>query len=125
MKPLLIADDSDGKIQLMQLMLRHAKWPGEVLIAHTTEEATDLIAAHDIGFGLIDYYIPSQNGPAIIKALKERNSDARIALVSSSDKQSNVDEAVGAGADVCICTSYGSKEVEESFMDLLNEWRTL
>ena len=122
MKPLLIADDSDGKITLLQLMLRHAKWPGEVLIAHTSEEAADLIATHDIGFGLIDYYIPSDNGPSIIQTLKEKNPDAHIALVSSSDKQSNVEEAMNAGAEICICTSYGSKEVEESLMDLLLEW---
>lgn len=122
MSALLIADDSEQKIALLQLMLRHAKWQGEVLIAKTTEEAADLIATHDIGFGLIDYYIPSQNGPFIIRALKEKNPDARVALVSSADNKKNFDEAKEAGAETCICTTYASDEVEREFMTLLSDW---
>lgn len=122
MKPLLIADDSDGKIELMKLMLRHAKWEGEILIAKTSEEATDLIATHDIGFGLIDFYIPSQNGPSIIQALKQKNPAARVALVSSADNKRNFDEAKEAGAEACICTTYASDEVERALMELLGNW---
>jgi DNA-binding NarL/FixJ family response regulator len=120
---LLIADDSSHKIDLMLFMLRKAGWEENILIAHTSEEAFDLIDANDIAFGLIDYYIPTQNGPAIIARLKKKNPTAHVALVSSSDAQKNFDEAKAAGAETCICTTYPSDEVERVFMKLLMNWK--
>lgn len=122
-KPLLIADDSPGKIVLLQHFLNKAKWDGPVLVAQTSEEAIELIDKHaDIGFGFIDYYIPSDNGPAIIHHLKEIHPSARVALVSSSDAQSNYDEARAAGAETCVCTGYQADHVERTLMELLEEW---
>ncbi len=123
-KPLLLADDSPGKILMLQHLLKKAAWNGPVLVAYTTEEAMELMQAHpDISFGLIDYYMPSENGIAIMQALKEKNPAARFALVSSSDRQSNYDEAKAAGAEACICTSNRSDEVEKTVMNLLAEWQ--
>lgn len=122
--PLLIADDSEGKILLLRAALRSAQWEGDVLIAKTMEEAFVLIDAHpDIGFGMIDYYIPSENGPAIIRRLKEMNPDARIALVSSSDNKTNAQEAKDAGAEVCICTSNEASVVERTLQEVITEWK--
>lgn len=123
-KPLLIADDSPGKIVLLQHFLNKVKWDGPILVAQTSEEAIELIDEHaDIGFGLIDYYIPSDNGPAIIHHLKDRHPSARVALVSSSDAKQNFNEALAAGADTCICTTYASDTVEKTILELLEEWR--
>lgn len=122
MKALLLADDSPAKTQMLQLMLKHARWPGEVLVATTTEEAMDLIKTQDIGFGLIDYYIPTERGPAIIRALKAKNPSARIALVSSSNRAENTTEAMEAGAEAFVCTSDPSNEVAAALEALLQEW---
>lgn len=119
---LLIADDSEHKILLMNGMLNRKGWTGEILQAATTDDAKRLIDEHDIGFALIDFYIPRENGPALIGYLKEKNPDARIALVSSSDSYENTEAARGAGAETCICTSHPADEVEQKFMELLEEW---
>lgn len=119
---LLIADDSPGKILLIEGMLFRHSWQGNVVIARTTEEAKRLIDAHDVTHGLIDFYIPSENGPAIIAYLKQRHPASRVALVSSSDTSDNTDAAKKAGAEICICTSYPADEVERAFADLLGEW---
>ena len=120
----LIADDSQQKIDFLQSFLKHARWDGDVLIAHTTEEAMRLIDAHpDIGFAFIDYYIPSGNGPSVIRYLTEKNPSARIALVSSSDKLSNQTEAKNAGAETCICTSYEEPVVKDAILGLLEQWK--
>lgn len=120
---LLIADDGAHKIMLMKGMLHRAGWTGNILEAATSEEAKRLIDEHAIGFGLIDFYIPHENGPAIIAYLKEKHPGARVALVSSSDKHENTEEARQAGAEACICTSYPADEVERMFDELLEEWR--
>lgn len=123
MTTFLIADDSPGKIQFLRSMLSRVDWKGEVLIAETTEEAVTLIDANPhIDAAFIDYYIPSQNGPAIIKYLKKKNPDAKIALVSSADSTKNGNEARAAGAEAVICTSYQSDQVEKAVLDLLHTW---
>src|SRR5437868_243305 len=124
MKTLLIADDSEGKTAMLLAMLKKADWSGEILIAKTSEEAIRLIDENpEIDFGLIDYYIPSNNGPFIIKELKKKNPNARIALVTSADNPANYKEAESAGAETCICTTSQEDEVEWRIMDLLHDWQ--
>lgn len=122
-KTLLIADDSQAKIDLIVSMLHHFHWKGDAIVAMTTEQAEALM--HEgVGYAFVDYYIPSKNGPALIRALKEKNPAIRIALVSSSDKKENRDEAIAAGGETCICTSYRADEVGKAFGDVLHEWST-
>lgn len=122
MNTLLIADDSQAKIDLIRLMLVRFGWKGEPLIAMTSEDAMRMIDEHQITHAFVDFYIPTQNGPAIIATLKAVSPTARIVLVSSSDKTSNFDEARAAGAEACICTTYASDQVEVAFKDLLADW---
>ena len=123
MKTLLIADDSPHKTLLMQGMLHRGGWNGDVVIAATSEDAKKLIDEHEVGFAFVDFYIPSDNGPAIMRYLKEKRPSARVALVSSSDKYENRVEAEEAGAEACICTSYEADEVEKAFADIIAEWQ--
>jgi DNA-binding NarL/FixJ family response regulator len=121
MRQLLIADDSQAKINLMLSMLSHFHWLGDALVAMTTEEAEQLLW-EGVGFAFIDYYIPSKNGPELIRWLKKENPNIRIALVSSSDKPENFDAAKAAGAERCICTSWASDEVEKAFGEVIDDW---
>jgi DNA-binding NarL/FixJ family response regulator len=123
MSTLLIADDSQTKIDLMRSMLTHFEWNEEVLIANTSEEASDLIEVHTITHAFVDYYIPSKNGPSIIAALKAKNPHAHITLVSSGDNPENQQEAIQAGAETCICTTYEADIVENAFKEIVHNWK--
>ena len=124
MKTFLIVDDSREKILFLRNMLKRAGWEGVVLEAMTTEEAKATIDAHrEITAAFVDYYIPSENGPAVIAYLKEKNPQARIALVSSGDSTKNSEEAKRAGAESVICTSYQSDIVERTILKLLLVWK--
>jgi DNA-binding NarL/FixJ family response regulator len=118
----LIADDSPHKIALMELMLKRAQYDGGLVIAHTTEEAKRIIDTKKITHAFIDYYMPSENGPAVIRYLKEKHPHARVALVSSADSAANCTEAKEAGAETCICTTWEADEVEKAFRGVLEEW---
>lgn len=124
MNILLIADDSQTKIDLMCSMLTHCGWNGDILIANTSEEASGLIEKHAITHAFVDYYIPSNNGPWIIACVKAKNPEAHIALVSSSDNAENQQKAIEAGAEACICTTYDADVVEKAFKDILHTWTT-
>ncbi len=120
----LIADDSHEKISFLKKMLKRADWQVEILTAFTTEDAKALIDAHpDISAAFIDYYMPSEHGPAVIKYLKAACPQAHVALVSSSDSKGNSQEALAAGAETTVCTSYPEDELEKQLLDLLEEWK--
>ncbi len=122
----LVADDSPHKTAMLKDLLAIAQWKDPILFAMTSEEAMRLIDEHpDISHAFVDYYIPSDNGPAIIKHLKEKNPAANIVLVSSSDNGENQEQAMDAGAEACICTSDRSDIVERAILDILEEWKLL
>ncbi len=119
----LIADDSPEKMNFLLEMLKRAKWQGTVLTATTSEEAIEKLSqSTDIAAAFIDYYIPSSNGPTIIRSLKEKYPYARVALVSSADNKSNTAQAIAAGAEMSICTSWPADEVERSILATLDAW---
>jgi len=124
MPSLLIADDSPVKTQLLRSILKKTSWQIPVLVASSTEQAMSLIDEHrDISFAFVDYYIPSENGPAIIGYLKTEHPKCRIALVSSSDNTENRAEAQEKGAEAFICTSWAPDRTEKALLDLIKSWR--
>ena len=119
----LIVDDSPWKMQFLRSMIERAKWQGDILEAWTTEEAKKLIDTHpEISAAFVDYYVPSECGPSVIRYLRAKNPNAKIALVSSADSKRNASEAISSGANAVLCTSDQSDVVEKSLMDLLADW---
>lgn len=108
---------------MLRQYLKRAKWQGEILVAKTCQEAYHFIDTHDdIAAAFIDYYIPKDNGPAIIRALKKKFPLCKIALVSSSDNAKNAKEARDAGAEEVVCTTYQSDYVEEQLLAIFVIW---
>lgn len=119
----LIADDNPQKIDFLLKAIRAEEWDIEIATAATTEEAYEIMKKRRVDFAFMDYYIPSDNGPHMIKRLKNRNPDARIALVSSGKKESNLKEALDAGAETTICSSDPAHVVQHQLQTLLEQWR--
>jgi len=123
MPTFLIADDSQEKTQFFLSLLKHVRWRGKILTTNTVEGAKALIDRYEIFAAFIDYYIPTTNGPSIIRYLKAAHPSARIALVSSVDRASNAAEAREAGAEAVVCTSAEPDRVREELLALLEAWR--
>ncbi len=121
----LIADDSPGKLHFLRSTVERSGWPGEILMATTTEDAMELIDAHteEITAAFIDFYIPSTNGPAVIAYLKKKSPQSHIALVSSANNSDNNAKAKAAGAERTICTSNERDHVEMELLDTIEEWK--
>jgi CheY-like chemotaxis protein len=122
MRTFLIADDSPDKIVMLRGILKSCGWDGDILIANTTEQAFETIeSVKAIDAAFIDYYIPSRNGPAIIKHLRTTFPACHIALVSSADNEWNFQQAREAGADATVCSTMADSE--ERLRELVSEWR--
>ena len=119
----LIADDSPGKRAFLKSVLKHAHWDGEIVEAANTEEAIEFVnGQRQIMCAFVDYEMPSQNGPAVIRALRGKNPAAHIALTTSSDSARYEKEAMDAGADAFVCTSWTQEAVIKRLLELLDEW---
>ena len=119
----LIADDNIGKMLMLKTLVEKSNIATKILTAETTEEAKQLIDTHHIDAAFIDYYFPSENGPAVIAYLHEKQPQTHIALVSSSDNTQNQEKAVKSGAETCICTSYDEEIVRKSLENILEQWK--
>lgn len=124
MTPLfLIADDSDWKRTFLRSVVEESGFPATIIETQTSEEAIDAIgSAESIAAAFIDYNIPSENGPEIIRVLREKFPDAKIALVTTADGNFFRKEAMDAGADEFVTTSYGEDVSKERLRGLLGEW---
>lgn len=108
---------------MLTALIKHAKIAEEIVIAHTTEEAKQLIDTHVFTYAFIDYEMPSENGPAVIAYLREKQPHVFIALETSADSEEYERNARNAGATEFICTSYPADEVEAKVHDVLEKWR--
>ncbi len=117
----LILDDSEAKIQVEKDALRSIDWPGDILVAMTTEKAEKIFTQHEIVAAFIDYYVPSTNGPAFILKLIAKYPACKVILVTSANNPKNIAEAIDAGALGAVYT--GSIDVEEQLTDYLLSWK--
>jgi len=120
---LLIADDSAGKTLMLKTLIKKSGIETDILTATTTDTAKQLIDSHTIDAAFVDYEMPTENGPAVIAYLRNHQPEARITLASSSDNSTRQAEAIEAGAETCICTSYAPDTVEETVLNLLESWK--
>ncbi len=119
----LIADDSEGKTLMLKLLVEKSGIDAEIITATTTNEAKSLIDTNEIKAAFVDYEMPQENGPAVIAYLHKKQPSARIALASSLDSPHRQQEALDAGAEKAICTSYPEDLVRENVLNLLEEWK--
>ncbi|MBM3231318.1 response regulator [Candidatus Peregrinibacteria bacterium] len=122
MSVFLIADDSQGKAMMLEAVVKHSQKFPTILIAKTTQDAKALIDSEQIAAAFIDYEMPTENGPAVIAYLKEKQPNSRIALTTSSDSADYEKEAMAAGAEAFVCTTRDEKYVLETLRNLLIEW---
>ena len=119
----LLADDSDWKRVFLKSIVEKSGYEATIIEARTSEQAIDLITSSDtITAAFIDYDIPSENGPEIIRVLREKFPKCHIALVTTADGDFFRKEAMDAGADAFVTTSYGEDVSKERLLGLLEEW---
>lgn len=119
----LIVDDSIPKTYFLKSLIKKANFPAEMLIASTTTAGKKLIDENpDIAFAFIDYEMPEENGPSVIKYLKAKNPNARIALVTAYGSEKYHDDGTAAGAEEFVCTTWAEDDVARKIAEILDAW---
>ena len=93
---ILVADDDDGSRGFLARGLRSAGY--EVLVAANGSEATEIVRATPVDAIVSDISMPGMSGIDLLKAIRQRDADVPVVLVTGSPDVESAMEAVRFGA---------------------------
>ncbi len=114
----MIADDSDA----IRLVLKDILTIGKhtvVAEAVNGDEAVDLFFKTSPDLLLLDLAMPKKDGLNVLKEILEKNSQAKIVLITASDDQKIINQCLQIGASSYISKPFDFNEVLKQINDSL------
>jgi len=110
MANIMIADDSDAIRLVLKDILEIGK---HSVVAEATngEEAIDLFFKITPDLLLLDLAMPKKDGLSVLKEIFQRNSKAKIVLITASDDQKIINQCLQIGASSCISKPFDFNNV--------------
>jgi DNA-binding response OmpR family regulator len=107
----LIADDDRVATTLLSRAL--AEWHFEVSVAHDGGSAWELTRAHAPQLAIIDWMMPTLDGPELCRRIRRDASHAHMHLILLSSRGSRADivEGLNAGADDYLVKPFDPAEM--------------
>ncbi|MBM2841047.1 MAG: rcp1 [Bacteroidetes bacterium] len=122
---ILLVEDNYEHLRLTKYILKHSKVPGKVFVARDGQEAVDFLYQRNKfsdpqlhprpNLVLLDLNIPRINGREVLKIIKsdDRLKDIPVVVVSSSEREEDVNYATEAGAAAYISKSGGFERLSK------------
>jgi len=101
MAKIMIADDSDAIRLVLKDILAIGKH-SVVAEASNGEEAVDMYFRNTPDLLLLDLAMPKKDGMTVLKEIIEKDSKAKIVLITASDDQKIINKCLQIGASSCI-----------------------
>ena len=119
MAKIMVADDSDAIRQVLQDILTIGKYElvGEAIDGIEAVEKYNEIQPDLL---LLDLAMPKKDGLAVVKEIKEYNSDAKIVLITASDNQAIIKQCLDAGALASISKPFDFDKVLKVISETLS-----
>ncbi|HWQ65043.1 MAG TPA: response regulator [Methanospirillum sp.] len=119
MGTLLLVDDASYMRRLIGIM---AKKGGHEIVgeAETGEMAIDLFVRLSPDLVILDILMPDMDGLAVLKRIKELNSDARVIMCTASEQSHHVQEALSSGAQGYIVKPFTQESLNEKINTALS-----
>ena len=114
----MIADDSDA----IRLVLKDILSIGKhtvVAEAVNGDEAVDLFFKTSPDLLLLDLAMPKKDGLTVLKEIIEKDSKAKIVLITASDDQKIINQCLQIGASSYISKPFDFKQVLQQINDSL------
>jgi len=114
----MIADDSDA----IRLVLKDILSIGKhtvVAEAVNGDEAVDLFFKNSPDLLLLDLAMPKKDGLTVLKEIIEKDSQAKIVLITASDDQKIINQCLQIGASSYISKPFDFNEVLKQIGDSL------
>jgi len=114
----MIADDSDAIRLVLNDILSIGK---HAIVGEATngEEAVDLFFKLTPDLLLLDLAMPKKDGLTVVKEIMEKNSQAKIILITASDDQKIINQCLQLGASSYISKPFDINNVLKQITDSL------
>ena len=115
----MIADDSDA----IRLVLKDILSIGKhtvVAEAINGDDAVNLFFKASPDLLLLDLAMPKKDGLTVLKEIIEKNSKAKVILITASDDQKIINKCLQIGASSYISKPFDFKDVLKQINDSLN-----
>lgn len=116
MANIMIADDSDAIRLVLKDILEIGKH-SVVAEAVNGEEAIDLYFKTSPDLLLLDLAMPKKDGLSVLKEILEKDSKAKIVLITASDDQKIINQCIQIGASSCISKPFDFNSVLKQIND--------
>jgi two-component system chemotaxis response regulator CheY len=118
MANIMIADDSDA-IRLVLKDILSIGMHTVVAEAVNGDEAVELFFKISPDLLLLDLAMPKKDGLTVLKEILEKDSHAKIVLITASDDQKIINQCLQIGASSYISKPFDFKEVLKQIQDSL------
>ena len=118
MANIMIADDSDA----IRLVLKDILSIGNhVVVAEAIngDEAVELFFNKSPDLLLLDLAMPKKDGLTVLKEIMEKDSHAKVVLITASDDQKIINQCLEIGATSCISKPFDFNSVLKQINDTL------
>lgn len=110
MAKIMIADDSNA-IRLVLKDILEIGRHSVVAEASNGEEAVDLYFKNSPDLLLLDLAMPKKDGLTVLKEILNKDSEAKIVLITASDDQKIINQCLQIGASSCISKPFDFKTI--------------
>lgn len=112
----LVVEDDESIAELYRTFLE-AEYPVES--AHTVEEAIELVESSGESYDvvLLDRRLPDGPGRTVLEAIRDRNLDCRVAMVTGVEPDFDI---LDMGFDLYLIKPIGGAELENAVKTLVN-----
>jgi CheY-like chemotaxis protein len=139
LKPLkiLIVEDSDAHLQIIKYVLKRNKINADYSFARDGQEALDFLYQHNSitspanqltpDLILLDLNLPKRDGREVLKIIKDDSKlkEIPVVIVSTSDREEDLNYAFSTGAIAYISKSVGFENFSSQMSQITNYARTL
>ncbi|BBN83918.1 hypothetical protein PA25_39030 [Pseudoalteromonas sp. A25] len=117
---ILIVDDSQATLEIVKRALQSFGYRKLFIRkANSVKTALKEIGNWQPDIVLTDWYMPDMSGLTLLRAIKKRQLNMTVAMITTVDEQSQIDEALQAGARFVLSKPFSDKELHEQLLPLV------
>ncbi|MBQ4850337.1 response regulator [Pseudoalteromonas sp. MMG012] len=117
---ILIVDDSHATLEIVKRGLEKFGYR-KLLIqkANSAKSALQYIGSWKPDIVLTDWHMPDMSGLILLQAIKQRQLNITVAMITTVDEQSQIDQALEAGASFVLSKPFSDDELHEKLLPLV------
>lgn len=117
---ILIVDDSQATLEIVRRGLEKFGYR-KLLIqkANNAKAALTLIGSWHPDIVLTDWHMPDMSGVMLLQAIKQRQLNIIVAMLTTVDEPSQIDEAIGFGASFVLSKPFTDEQLHDKLLPLV------